>query len=70
MGFYNLQRGRLDISKVNDGTISVLLADDDDLIREAVSYLLDSFSELRVAATAKNGLEAVQLTGVRDFPIW
>jgi two-component system, NarL family, nitrate/nitrite response regulator NarL len=49
---------------VSDGTISVLLADDDDLIREAVSFLLNSFSELRMVATAHNGLEAVQLTEV------
>lgn len=54
------------MSNENNGTISVLLADDDDLIREAVSFLLDSFSELRVVGTAKNGLEAVQLTKVHN----
>jgi|GEM_PF-848185 len=50
------------MSKPSDGTISILLADDDDLIREAVSFLLNSFDELRMLCTAKNGLEAVQLT--------
>jgi DNA-binding NarL/FixJ family response regulator len=50
------------MSNPTDATISILLADDDDLIREAVSFLLNSFEELRMLCTAKNGLEAVQLT--------
>ncbi len=54
------------MSNPNGTTISVLLADDDDLIREAVSYLLKSFSELNVVGTAKNGLEAVQLTELHN----
>ena len=52
------------MSSFSEETISVLLADDDDLIREAVSYLLNSFSELTMVATAHNGLEAVELTEV------
>ena len=54
------------MSSQNNGTISVLLADDDDLIREAVSFLLNSFDELNMVATAKNGLEAVQLTELHN----
>ena len=50
------------MSEVNTDTTSVLLADDDDLIREAVSYLLTRFLELRMVGTAKDGIEAVRLT--------
>ena len=48
----------------NKDTITVLVADDDDLIREAVSFLLASFTELNIVGTARNGLEAVELTGL------
>ena len=54
------------MSDEQKSTISVLLADDDDLIRDAVSYLLSSFSELRMVGTAKNGIEAVELTKLHN----
>jgi DNA-binding NarL/FixJ family response regulator len=54
------------MSAADDGTISVVLADDDALIREAVSFLLTSFAELNVVGTAQNGLEAVRLTELHN----
>src|ERR1700682_607760 len=42
-------------------TISALLVDDEQLAREELSYLLKEFPEEEVLATARNGLEAIQL---------
>jgi two-component system response regulator LytT len=43
------------------GTISALLVDDEQLARDELSFLLKEFPEVEVLATAKNGLEAIQL---------
>src|SRR5580704_13941374 len=43
------------------GTISALLVDDEQLARDELSFLLKGFPEVEVLATAKNGLEAIQL---------
>lgn len=40
--------------------IRVLLADDDELFLESLQTLIDRQPELRVVATAKNGLEAIE----------
>ncbi|HEY6961136.1 MAG TPA: response regulator transcription factor [Gaiellaceae bacterium] len=44
------------------GPIKVLLADDDVLFLESIQALIDRQPELSVVATAKNGLEALELT--------
>ena len=41
--------------------IKVLLADDDDLFLESLQALIDRQPELHVVATARNGLEAIEL---------
>jgi two-component system response regulator DesR len=41
--------------------INVLLADDDDLFLESLQALIDRQPELHVVATARNGLEAIEL---------
>jgi two-component system response regulator DesR len=46
---------------MTDGPIKVLLADDDDLFLESLHALIDRQPELRVVATARNGLEAIEL---------
>ena len=43
------------------GTISTLIADDEQLAREELSYLLRDFPEIEVVQTASNGLEALKL---------
>src|SRR5271156_38879 len=43
------------------GTISALLVDDEQLARDELAFLLKEFPEVEVLATAKNGLEAIQL---------
>ena len=43
------------------GTISTLIADDEQLAREELSYLLKDFPEIEVVQTASNGLEALKL---------
>jgi two-component system response regulator DesR len=43
------------------GMIRVLLADDDELFLESLQALIDRQPELRVVATAANGLEAIEL---------
>lgn len=43
-----------------DGPIKVLLADDDALFLESLQALIDRQPELRVVATARNGLEAIE----------
>jgi two-component system, LytTR family, response regulator LytT len=43
------------------GTISTLVVDDEQLAREELSYLLESFPDVEITDTASNGLEAVQL---------
>jgi two-component system response regulator DesR len=45
-----------------DGPITVLLADDDHLFLESLQALIDRQPELSVIATARNGLEAIELT--------
>src|SRR5579864_7124707 len=42
-------------------TISALLVDDEQLAREELSFLLKEFPEVEVLATARNGLEAINL---------
>lgn len=42
------------------GMIRVLIADDDELFLESLQALIDRQPELRVVATAANGLEAVE----------
>ena len=44
------------------GPIKVLLADDDELFLESLQALIDRQPELSVVATARNGLEAIELT--------
>ena len=46
---------------MTDGPIKVLLADDDELFLESLQALIDRQPELRVVATARNGLEAIEL---------
>jgi two-component system response regulator DesR len=43
------------------GPIKVLLADDDELFLESLQALIDRQPELSVVATARNGLEAIEL---------
>ncbi len=43
------------------GPIKVLLADDDELFLESIQALIDRQPELSVVATARNGLEAIEL---------
>lgn len=43
------------------GPIKVLLADDDELFLESIQALIDRQPELSVIATARNGLEAIEL---------
>jgi two-component system, NarL family, response regulator DesR len=47
--------------RMTDGTIKVLLADDDELFLESLRALIDRQRELAVVAAAKNGLEAIEL---------
>ena len=44
-----------------DGPIKVLLADDDDLFLASVRALIDRQPELAVVASARNGVEAIEL---------
>jgi DNA-binding NarL/FixJ family response regulator len=44
-----------------DGTIKVLLADDDEGFLESLCALIESQPELSVVAAAHNGLEAIEL---------
>jgi two-component system response regulator DesR len=43
------------------GPIKVLLADDDELFLESLEALIERQPELSVVATARNGLEAIEL---------
>ena len=43
------------------GQINVLIADDDELFLESLQALIDRQPELSVVATARNGLEAIEL---------
>lgn len=43
--------------------VRVLIAEDHDLVREALRYLIDSYTDLRVIGEAKNGADAVRLAG-------
>jgi two-component system LytT family response regulator/two-component system response regulator LytT len=42
-------------------TLTALIVDDEALARDELAYLLKDFPEVEVAATAANGLEAIQL---------
>ena len=48
------------------GQINVLIADDDELFIESLQTLIDRQPELAVMATARNGLEAVELADRLD----
>ena len=48
-------------STLSAGTISAILIDDEQLAREALSYLLKEFADIEILATGRNGLEAVKL---------
>jgi two-component system, LytTR family, response regulator LytT len=48
------------------GTISTLVVDDEQLAREELSYLLESFPDVEITDTATNGLEAIQLIGEHE----
>ena len=52
--------------EMSSGPIKVLLADDDDLFVESLTALIDPQPELDVVATAKNGLEAIELADALD----
>ena len=43
-----------------DGPIKVLIADDDELFLESLQALIERQPELRVVATARNGIEAIE----------
>jgi two-component system, LytTR family, response regulator LytT len=43
------------------GTITTILADDENLAREELAYQLADFPDIEIAATASNGIEAVKL---------
>lgn len=43
-----------------DALIKVLIADDDELFLESLQALIDRQPELRVVATARNGVEAIE----------
>ena len=51
---------------MSSGPIKVLLADDDDLFVESLKALVDRQPELDVVATARNGLEAIELADALD----
>src|SRR5690242_8975462 len=42
-------------------TLTTLLVDDESLACEELAYLLKDFPEIEIAATGRNGLEAVEL---------
>jgi two-component system response regulator LytT len=43
------------------GTLTTVIVDDEQLACDELAYLLRDFPEVEVAATGRNGLEAVQL---------
>ncbi len=49
------------MSQAEEGTISTLVVDDEQLAREELSYLLQDFPEIDLVQTASNGLEALDL---------
>lgn len=48
-------------AQVSEGTIRVLLADDDEIFLASLSKLIDHQPELSVAGTATDGLAAIEL---------
>jgi two-component system response regulator DesR len=52
---------------MREAAIKVLLADDDEQFLAALRELIDSQPELEVVATARDGLEAVELANVTDL---
>ena len=48
-------------AQVSEGTIRVLLADDDEIFLASLSELIDHQPELSVAGTATDGLAAIEL---------
>jgi two-component system LytT family response regulator/two-component system response regulator LytT len=49
------------LARATTSTISTILVDDEQLARDELAYLLRDFSDIEVVASARNGLEAVQL---------
>ncbi|MBV8808695.1 MAG: response regulator transcription factor [Acidobacteriaceae bacterium] len=49
------------MSQAEEGVISTLIVDDEQLAREELSYLLQDFPEIDLVQTAANGLEALNL---------
>ncbi|OQY32297.1 MAG: DNA-binding response regulator [Spirochaetaceae bacterium 4572_59] len=39
--------------------IRVLIADDQELIRDSLSYILDTYSKIKIIGTVRNGIEAI-----------
>lgn len=52
--------------RMMDSKIKVLLADDDPLFLESLRALIDGQPELSVVASARNGLEAIELADEHD----
>jgi DNA-binding NarL/FixJ family response regulator len=50
-------------------TISVLLADDQELVRAGLAMVVEARDDLAVVGQAADGLEAVHLAG-RPTPTW
>ena len=51
------------------GTIRVIVVDDDAIVRETLSSILDSEPDIDVIATADNGAEAVALVHERTVDV-
>jgi YesN/AraC family two-component response regulator len=49
------------MSQSSAGTISTLIADDEQLARDELSFLLNDFPDIDILGTAANGPEAVNL---------
>ena len=50
-------------------TISVLIADDQDLVRAGLAMILDAQPDIDVVAQASNGREAVELAETLEPPL-
>ncbi len=58
--------GKLEVRDEKEGAgkpIRILIADDQKIIREGLTALLDNLDDIEVAGQAKTGIEAVELTG-------
>ena len=49
--------------------MSAIIADDEQLAREELSYLLKEFPDVEILATGRNGLEAVKLIENLEPPV-